>query len=187
MTLFTFAVAALQVFATPTWEFVGEHVALDIREDAFIVTGEYEFRVHKSVPALAFRYPFPSDDSLGAPELLEASIGTLSGWRPLDVVQGDGCWRWIAEPEADDQCIIRIVYRQTMHASHAQYVLTSTRSWHRPIDRACLEVRVPLDRDCRIAPPLPFVGMEGGWKVYRKEFVMFDPTENLRVDLWQGD
>lgn len=168
---------------TAAWEFEAERVTLDIVEHGFVVTGEYEFRLHEPAEPLAFLYPFPADTSLGVPELMEASIEGSSGRRALSLVEDNGCWRWLAEPEDGQRCTIRIVYRQAMRDGHATYVLTSARAWRRPIERAHLEVRVAKGSRCRITPPLSFAGVDGDRSVYRGVFLGFDPTEDLRVDL----
>lgn len=165
------------------WEFVGEEVCLDIADSSFTVRANYHFHVPPGRTLMAFLYPFPQDSSLGAPQPLEVSVSGPSGWEALTVTDGKDGWRWIAESITGEECAIRVAYRQAMFGERARYVLRSTREWGRPVDRAVLEVRVPMGRQCSITPILSRSGAVAGQDVFRGEFQSFLPAEDLIVDL----
>lgn len=165
----------------PAWEFVAEEVCLDVADSSLTVHGEYHFRVPQGSTVMAFLYPLPRDRSLGAPKPLEVSVSGPSGWEPLTVTEGEDGWHWIAEAAAGEECVIRVTYRQEMLGEGAQYVLLSTREWHRPVNRAVLEVRVPVGRQCSITPVLPRVEPVAGQDVFRGEFQAFLPDDDLIV------
>jgi hypothetical protein len=167
----------------PSWSFVGERVRMQVTESEFVVDGYYEFERGAPEEDLVLRYPFPSDTTFGTPELLHSSVITSQGPRAMGIVSGPDGWRLVLKSSWGRNVSVHIIYRQAMLASHATYVLTSTRDWGRPLGRAVLEVCLPAESKADISPRLPRLEVHDGAQVRWAEFRDWLPEGDLTVRL----
>jgi hypothetical protein len=168
--------------ATPfTWSFAGERVYMRVTESEFVVDAHYDFERGAREEDLVIRYPFPSDTTLGVPELMGADVLTSGGSRGVDIVFGPDGWRWVLKSSWGRVVSLHLTYRQAIRARHATYILTSTKEWQRPLGRAVLEVSVPLGVDAEVTPYLPSRGTRDGALIRRAELRNWTPREDLVI------
>jgi hypothetical protein len=127
--------------------FVREIVTLTIAGDSLEVAGTYFLRpTGTGGGSLALLYPYPQDERLGAAHtvLLETRAGRAdwqaSAWRELP--GGSGA-RWHLPVTDRSQLAVRTVYRQELRGCYARYIVTTTRAWGRPLERARFEIHLP--------------------------------------------
>lgn len=127
-------------------EFRSEVVRLSVEGDSLTVEGRYRFHLEPGVPRVPILYPFPRDARLGGARMVALEVRIASGpWRPL-------AWReapaeigvvWDIPAELGDAPEVRAVYRQGLRGRWARYIVTTTSSWGRPLDRARFELLLP--------------------------------------------
>jgi len=164
--------------------FHSEVIQLFIQPGQLTVDGLYRFvgRAGRSGIPVGLFYPYPRDSLLGAAhtELL-AVLAPNGDWMPLafeELPDGRGV-RWRI-PFAGDTTLVRTVYRQTLLASYARYIVTSTAAWGRPLEHARFEVCLP---DSARAPEFsyPFQRAISGAPCYVYEARSFLPADDIVV------
>jgi hypothetical protein len=128
--------------------FAREEVWLDVRPGVLVVSATYHFTCAAKQPVIGLMsYPFPVDSLNPYPDSIviaryesgppAAGLAARSFERndtavvfPLRFAPGreDSFFAW---------------YRQPLRSNSARYIVTSTRQWRRPIDRASFRVSVP--------------------------------------------
>jgi hypothetical protein len=183
MVLIGSATAAEHEQSTRGWRFVEETVGLEVIDGRFTVEANYVFSPGPASESLALLLPFPADESLGQPRLLNALITRDGKTLPLDVLESPDGWRFMLGASGSGRHVVHLAYDQPMTDARAIYTLTSLQEWGRPLARAFLEVRVPEGRECRITPALTAVGPDMGKQVFRGTFENWLPKEDLVVQL----
>lgn len=122
-------------------EFIGEHVTIDVFRDSIAVTGIYRFRVNdnelKKIPIL---YPFPVDEHHEYPRHIEVRDGAGN----QVTFMGNG-----ASPaihflcELSEEPTFTVSYSQHITGPLARYILTTTATWGKPLQRAEFTVAMP--------------------------------------------
>ena len=166
-----------------SWCFVGEQVRMQVGDSVFVVEGNYDFERGDSPQDLVIRYPFPSDTTLGTPELLKSTADTPAGRFPMEIVPGQDGWRWVLSSSWGRKVSVHVTYRQAMLANHATYVLTSARDWGRPLREAVVEVCLPPKAIADISPALPRLVTNERGHVHEGQFRNWLPEEDLVVRL----
>jgi hypothetical protein len=146
------AVAALAVGALSGWftpiRFEQERIEVDIDPGARLVTvdGRYRYTNRSPAPAvLTLRAPFPVDRDHPPPLAVAVRIGGEDGrpWTeiPLRLAHDEArfrLWFWPGESKW-----VHVEYVQPTRVANARYLLTTTRAWGEPIERAEFELRLP--------------------------------------------
>lgn len=109
---------------------------MDVAPGVLEVRGNYHLASTAADPLVAVLfYPFPLDSTCVYPDSVE-----IAG---RDFARSDSgvSFRMRFRPGAEDSFFA--YYRQPLRAGSARYIVTSTRKWQRPIDRARFRVTVP--------------------------------------------
>jgi hypothetical protein len=126
----------------PGMRFEREHIRLWVQPAGVRVDGTYHFRNEFStarvVPLL---YPFPVDASHPWPTRIVVSSAT-GDTLPFSRPCSDAILLRVEMP-AGGVGSIRVVYDQPSLDGTACYILTTTRVWERPLDRADFEIHIP--------------------------------------------
>lgn len=127
--------------------FDSERIRLHIVRDSLEVRGTYYLLcVRPTNQDLALFYPFPSDSMLGGSRMVSLEVRPNAGeFAPArwDLIPGGRGVRWWMPPCAADTLIVESVYRQKLLGDYARYIVTTTRSWERPLRRARFEIHLP--------------------------------------------
>ncbi len=168
------------------WLFDAETIVLRPAEGSFTVEADYEFRLVPEGGATGILFPFPLDEDLGVPELLEAALVLPDGRREhLELSVEVGRWLWT--PPSDlgvGRFSVRLAYSQSTAKNRAVYLLTTARTWPRPLRRAVIKVVAP--ENCEIqgfTPRLRPLGSADDGMIFGAEFRDWIPREELTV-LW---
>jgi len=163
--------------------FDSEEILIDVRGDVVEVTGVYHFRVPGGrTPAQPILYPYPQDPLLGPARTLRLEmLGANGRWLPIgfEELPPRGV-RWRLPAVEAPTLTVRTVYRQVMRSTYARYIVTTTRTWQRPLRHAHFEIRLPLGaRDPTFSHPFRRkVPSERSW-IYDVE--NFLPREDIVV------
>lgn len=171
--------------APPTPRFVSERVELTLRPGQLCVTGDYVFACRGAVEDFPIFYPFPVDRQFGVAKLRSSRISCDgAAEESLGVVcEAAGC-HFLLPAAGHDTCRVQFVYRQPLSGSRATYILTSTRAWGRPLDRAEFEITAPFQmaKQLRVNYPFTHVGRVGETLVYRLVRHQFLPDRDLIIE-----
>lgn len=116
--------------------FAREEVYCRVRPGCVEVTGKYHFLYTGAAGKTAgIFYPFPRDTLYAQPDSV-----ALPGhdYAPTD---SGLFFRMRFEPKSEDS--FTVYYRQPLNGRTARYIVTTTRAWHRAIDRAEFVITVP--------------------------------------------
>ncbi|MFO7674866.1 MAG: hypothetical protein R6X12_00905 [bacterium] len=116
--------------------FAREEVSVTVRPGAVEVLGTYHFTSSaRDTIAAVISYPFPLDSFHDYPESV-----ALPGHR-FQLAESAARFVMRFRPGGEDSFTVR--YRQPLRGPQARYIVTTTRQWRRPIDRAQFRVTVP--------------------------------------------
>jgi hypothetical protein len=130
-------------------QFYREKLDFEITDSIFTVDGTYFCR--NTTPDTIKQYmlyPFPENEELG--EVFSVDGKATYPDKNLEVIKGfnqkAAHFRLIIYPY--DTAVTRIVYRQNITNKKAEYILTSTKAWNQPLEKADFTLKIPTD--CKI-------------------------------------
>jgi len=166
--------------------FMSEVVEIVVEADSVRVDGVYRLAFAEAVDgSVTLVYPYPRDAELGGARTvtLEWRLVGDEAWRPLPVhelTSGLGC-RWSLQAVAGREVEVQTTYRQRRLGNYARYIVTTTASWGRPLERARFIVRLPAGAE-PTAFSFPFVACEGvGRGAWCYEAEGFGPDHDVTV------
>ena len=127
------------------FRFTDEKIEMNVTADSCAIDGWYRFQnVSPFGRRTRFFYPFPMGDA-DYPEFIEVMQLRGDVQIPLEFVNlSDGISYYLKIPgRGEAQLIIR--YGQKLRAKHAVYIVTTTRTWRRPLDHALFLITHPAD------------------------------------------
>jgi len=162
---------------TAPFSFVSESIFMNLDSNAVHIRGVYRFQnlTEEKVGARLF-YPFPLEDSDYPHEIKVEGADFRKGEKGLfltfPILPGE-------EKE------ITVEYTQKIAPGFARYILTTTRTWQKPLEKAHFEIKVPRDwREVHISLSCHEVREEGNYRVFIADFDNFWPREDLKVS-WE--
>jgi hypothetical protein len=170
--------------------FDSEVVRLFIEPDSVRIEGLYRFACAREAGApLALFYPYPSDSLMGGARTLSLeSRAPGEAWEPLrfeELPAGRGVRWWVPACRAET-LDVHTEYRQARRATHAVYIVTTTRMWGRPLRRARFEIFLPVRIAGEPRFSYPFQPLAPrtpeGWAGYVYEATDFLPEREITVD-----
>jgi hypothetical protein len=169
----------------PPVRFLSEVVRLVVGVDSLTVEGTYRLLCRAGGPrGVPILYPYPSDDMMGGARTVILEGRSPAGpWRSLafrEVPGGLGAV-WTIPMDLADTLEVRTVYRQALDTMYARYIVTTTRSWGQPLERARFEIFLP--RGARAESfSFPFTpGDCRGRPCYIYETTRFMPDRDIEV------
>jgi hypothetical protein len=139
---------ALLLFCLPAFgqrvDFFREDVTFRLDGLSLRVEGLYWFANHSNRPAHAeifYPFPDPPERQADSVRVFDLKAGRRIGFK------SDG-FRGVSFPLAlaiFDTAMIQVGYRQICSGDSAVYLLRTTRTWHKPLDRAEFKLVVPDD------------------------------------------
>jgi hypothetical protein len=118
--------------------FVGEDVTITVAPTQAEVEGVYRFR--NPAEDAQTRYPFARGPALGEPDNVVVRDGEGQDV-PFSWKRHDVAFEVTVPPRSEAE--VSVSYEQPCRGGEFTYILTSTRSWRRPIERAAFAVEVP--------------------------------------------
>lgn len=123
-------------------EFFREDITFTIQDSLFCVEGVYHFRnvTEKPVTSVLF-YPFPADSLYGGVD--SVLIYNLTDSIPVELRRrGNGVSFQVSlEPFRVGK--YKIFYRQKLYGNKAEYILTTTKYWEKPLQVANFQLEIP--------------------------------------------
>ncbi len=133
------------VFSQP-FQFYHEKLDFSISQNEFKLDGLYMFRNTSDDTVRSFLlYPFPQTPGLGEVTMVDVNPvypqfeeKALAGFN-----QKAARFRVLIYPH--DTAVVRVIYKQTAPNKKAEYILTSTQAWNRPLEQADFTLTIPFD------------------------------------------
>ncbi len=164
--------------------FFAERITMSIHGEHVRVEGRYFFRNEgEQVIKSPILYPFPVDSSMLFPDSIHVSIvrsgGTLEKLAYREMKKGVTFGMEFPPGQSTE---VVVAYRQLVKRRTARYILTSTRSWGKPLEEAEFFIEVP--HDCEITS-LSYDDFEP-WKgedrnVYHMKKTNFMPDTDISI------
>lgn len=124
-------------------DFYREYISIEISDSAVMINGIYYFRnVHDTPLQSNLFYPFPKDSTYGeisdvfAFEMNDSAKNVLVSHN-----QRLAALKLNIPPNAEKK--LNIGYTQKISGNHAEYIVTTTQKWKKPIELAQFELIVP--------------------------------------------
>lgn len=159
-------------------EFYKENITMEISEGYFNVTGTYYLR-SDSNSTFPLTYPFPKDPLYG--EVDSIYLFNLKTGAPVEIKKKTGTGiLFMAEPDTSGKAEILISYRQKIKGNKAEYIVTTTRTWQKPIEEATFQLITPAGmviEKSSYPPADTLITSEN--QVYTWYFFNFMPEENM--------
>lgn len=165
-----------------TIRFDRERIEVQVARGRIQVRCLYHFTNASRLPAVVtLRVPFPVDRDHLQPEVLTLCEAAEDGRElaeiPLLMRGGDVAFRLIFRPRQEKW--IRVDYAQGTRVANGRYILTTTRTWRRPIERADYVLRLPRNFELASSNyPVSLAPAPGPWKVYSFSKSNFYPGQD---------
>lgn len=156
--------------------FVREHIEIELDGTSILVDGDYTFRSITDQPARALLlYPFPLGPGMRPPTQIEVDGAAYA-------VGARGLVLEMAGDVPGGESVVHIHYRQRVAGTRAQYILTTTRSWDRPLEQADIRIRFPAAwRTLRVSYPGDEIEAAHGLRQYVIRQTGFWPDHDLQL------
>jgi len=137
---FVFTIGSL---SAQNLSFYKENITMKIEGDYFYVTGIYYLQ-YSGQEMSTLVYPYPIDAQYG--EVDSVKIYDLSSNEYIEPVYNKKSGTvFIIQGNSTGGIILQISYRQKLLANKAEYILTSTITWGKPLDKADYQLIIPKD------------------------------------------
>ena len=162
--------------------FFQEEISIQVRGDSCILTGTYHFRNQTArTAATELLYPFPR--RLPPPRRIEV-IDLSTGSRLQTQQTGEGALFMLSLPPWGETAY-RVLYVQPTPSNTMEYLLSTGRSWGRPLERATFLIALPDSlKLMSISIPPDTLWKEAGVTFYVCRKRHFFPDRELTVR-WQ--
>ena len=178
--------AAAELPPPPPLAFEAETILIFAEGDSLRVDATYILYYSGAKAAeVPLPYPYPEDERLGGATLLLVESRPVGdeAWQPVRAVTRPGAYHstLVVPFAADQRREIHVVYRQATPERYARYIVTTTRSWFRPLQHARFEIRLP-EGAVPVRFSHPFATREiAGETVYVHEECDFYPDRDIFV------
>ena len=145
--IFVFVIAAAVEIQSQNVDFFREDLRFRLMDGKFEIEGDYYFRNNTESPlTMKLIYPFPLDSLFGKIDSV-ICFGSSDLSSSIYSVNQKQMIFAISIPPNESK-IYRIAYHQQLRANKALYILTTTKRWGKPFERASYELLVEnLDVD----------------------------------------
>jgi hypothetical protein len=118
-----------------------------LRSDTFYVNGLYYYRnTDTAAIKRALFYPFPENPSMGEVGTIKARNLRINTGKDL-ILRSDRKGAMLGlEVAPKDTAVLQVQYSQKIFGNQAEYIITTTKNWGRPMDIANYILRVPGDK-----------------------------------------
>jgi len=164
-----------------TVEFAGESINVRIHDSTCELEGVYTFRNSGPSPAdRAIFYPLLRTGDLPYPDSVAVMDDVTGDRMHFEPAREGILFHLEVRPERPRR--IRIWYRQQTPARRFEYILTTTRSWGKPLDRAEFHIQIPESlRLLSCSPPCDTREQVDRVTVYHVLKRNFMPVSNLAI------
>jgi transglutaminase-like putative cysteine protease len=162
-------------------QFQGEQIEIIISDNQAQVIGTYYLFNPASFPvSRTLYYPFVVDQRLEYPDSISASLSPADhslSYRP------DSNGIFLSVPFLPEQSItLTVFYSQKTLSNQFEYILTTTREWHRPLQFADYLIQIPKDSEVTyLSLDYQEIKYQGNYKIYYIRRSDFMPSENLKI------
>lgn len=168
-------------------EFVSESISMDIVNGQITVNGSYTLRSNDSaLDTFPLMYPFPVDSGLSYPDSITVLRAEDRSPIPFRENRERGMIMFAVRPGISDT--FEVSYTQKIDGSSARYILTSTKAWGKPLERAEFNVSVPSNyRNVELSYDPDVKQKDGETVIYTLTRTDFMPDRDLVITWNDGE
>ena len=161
-------------------QFYKEDLTFEIKDNRFSVSGKYYLRnADHTDRTITLIYPFPQD-SLYKPvdTIFIYNMNKAEEIKPLEIKMEYSVFK--IEMEAKESAEVVIYYSQELNACKAEYILTTTKSWKRGLEKASYQLISDVELNFTYfsyTPDSSFIS--GTNRIYYWERESFMPDKNF--------
>jgi len=159
-------------------DFSAERLTFTIQPDYVEMTGSYYFTNRtRQMVKLPIIYPFCVNSRQAFPDTIHVNV---ADGKSLNFQRRDENIYFSVPLKHPERTEIVIYFRQPVSQSQFEYILTSTRSWQKPLESADFTIRMPLSQNLSgLSFPYERVDTTGNFQIYHLHFENFYPEKNL--------
>ena len=169
---------------TQNLQFYQENLKFSITKTNFTVDGLYYFRNPTPDTIKQYMsYPFPQISGLGEVISVEGTSLYPEMKAPVivNVNQEAAKFRLMVYPF--DTAVLRITYVQLIQDHKVEYILTSTKAWKEPLEKADFTLKLPIDfKIDSLSYDADSLLIKDGYLFYKFHFEDFMPDKNFSVN-----
>lgn len=156
-----------------------EDIKIHVQKNRIIVDGLYEYKYSGAEPALAILYaPFPVTDGMEFPEVINIEeAGERGPFLPIHYERVGNRILFPLDCRPAKATYVRLRYQQKFSGKSFTYILTTTKTWAKPIREARFEISGLPDQGAGTIN-YPFTNSKNA---FRAAFQNFYPSTDLRV------
>lgn len=175
---------ATNIFAQSP-DFFRERIEIGIHHNACDVTGTYYLKNSSEQDMMRmFYYPVVVNDQIDFPDSVRVTK-RISGDKIKYIVSERGVSFTLNIP-AKSIIVIDVYYHQKISGNAFEYILLTTKNWHKPLDFAEYQITIPADmKITQISYPFKKAFLKNGRSVYTLEKKDFEPDKNIIIR-WEG-
>lgn len=166
--------------------FTRERIEVSIQNNLGWVRGTYYFK--NLGPTDAWRNViYPVSENFRLSKVLSASVFSLSEKNPINFSRLSSSLGFSLKIPGNNEQVFRVVYCQAAPDSIFEYILTTTKNWHHPLEHA--EYVIVLGNGLRLKSlslPYDYKHSRGDSTMYFITRDSFMPDSNLIIK-WEGD
>ncbi|MCD4696641.1 MAG: hypothetical protein K8S16_10425 [Bacteroidales bacterium] len=130
---------------TQNLQFFKEKLDFTITNTEFTVDGIYFFRNNTQDTIRQYLlYPFTQNPELGEVTSIKGNSIYPEMKNPVIVNFDQKAARFKLLVYPNDTAVVRIIYKQAITNNKAEYILTSTKAWNRPLEQADFTLKIPI-------------------------------------------
>jgi hypothetical protein len=173
-------IISFEVALSQPLQFSEETIEIKIFEGFAIVSGDYTF-VNKSSNKIvrSLYYPFPVSQSFPYPDSI--FVNDLNN-KPLSFSKSSSGVYFSIKVLPDSETTIKVTYKQKLTSREMKYILTSTKNWAHPLQKADYIVFLPKQFNLTSLSPEPFKkDSDSANNIYRITKKNFMPDTDLII------
>lgn len=178
---------ALAISLSPVWarsqsiQFARERITINVEGSSCSLDADYYFKNNGSVAAgWSIFYPLLNTEALPFPDSIIVVDGSTGNTLPIDTSTHGVLFHLKVPPQSTKK--IRVRYHQQTPAGKFEYILTTTKAWGRPLERAEFSIVVPDSLELiSCSPSFDTKKRSGQETVYYIKRNNFMPDSNLIV------
>jgi len=175
-------------FCQPEYvEFVEEEITIELTDSTISITGLYYYHnPGKQDRNISLMYPFPQNKYYGKAENVFA-FELNEPYKDVLAQANERAATVRLSIEANRQKTLCIGYSQKLHGNRAEYIVSTTRGWDKPLNIANFELIVPVQLKIDSLAYIPYDTLVGVGKMHyyfreedfwpKNEFVIFYSDE----------
>ena len=162
-------------------EFFQEEIEITAAKENCIVQGTYYFKnTNPEKIVKMIYYPFCLNDFLSYPDSIQV-VDLIKNTNIAYRKHGKGV-SFPIHLDGKSITILKVIYIQKTSANQMEYILTTTRQWGKPLEKADFTIKIPLSYQLKYCTfDYNYRKKNNQYNIYRITKEQFYPDKNLKI------